>query len=161
LSRTLSKLGMSTLSYGGKIQLARTGASQFDVMLLGATQSSASLLFGTTGGAVVDSLSTRIALVLAYAARAAFCVLMPTLFGDSLAALIVLVFVVGILSQVTSPALKAATAMVATVAELATVSSFLALSSSIGTAIGSTVVAPLAVKFSGIELAMYIAGGVF
>jgi MFS family permease len=161
LSRTLSKLGMSTLSYGGKIQLARTGASQFDVMLLGATQSTASLLFGTTGGAVVDSLSTRIALVLAYTAQAAFCILTPVLFGANLASLIVLVFLVGVLSQVTSPALKAATALVATAAELATVSSFLALSSSIGTAIGSTVVAPLAVKFSGIELAMYIAGVVF
>jgi MFS family permease len=161
LSRTLSKLGMATLSYGGKIHLARTGAPQIAVTLLGATQATAALLFGTTGGAVVDSLSTRIALVLAYAAQAAFCVLMPTLFGDSLAGLIVLVFVVGVLSQVTSPALKAATALVATAAELATVSSFLALSSSIGTALGSTVVAPLAVKVSGVELAMYLAGAVF
>jgi MFS family permease len=160
-SRTLSKLGMATLSYGGKIHLARTGASQFDVTLLGATQSTASLLFGTSGGAVVDSLSMRIALVFAYATQAAFCILMPTLFGANLTALIILVFLVGMLSQITSPALKSATALVATAAELATVSSFLALSSSIGTAMGSTVVAPLAVKVSGIELAMYIAGGVF
>jgi MFS family permease len=161
LSRMLSKLGMSTLSYGGKIYLARAGASQFDVSLLGATQSTAALLFGARGGAVADSLSTRIALVLAYLAQAAFCILLPTLFGANLAALIVLVFLVSILSQVTSPALKAATALVATAAELATVSSFLALSSSIGTAIGSTVLAPLLVKVSGIELAMYVAGGVF
>jgi sugar phosphate permease len=118
-------------------------------------------LFGTTGGAVVDSLSTRIALVLAYAAQAAFCILMPTIFGANLAALIVLVFLVGILSQVTSPAPKAATALVATAAELATVSSFLAMSSSVGTAVGSAVLAPLLVKVSGIELVMYVAGGVF
>src|SRR5262249_32335958 len=136
LSRTLSKLGLSTLSYGAKIHLARTGASQFDVSLLGATQSSAALLFGAQCGTVADSLSTRISLVFAYLAPPASCILVPTIFGATLPALIVLVFFVGIISQITSPALKAATALVATAAELATVSSFLALSSSIGTALG-------------------------
>jgi MFS family permease len=161
LSHILSKAGTQTLSYGSMVHLARIGGSQIEVSLLSASGSLAALAFGLRGGAVADSLPKRIALGLSYALQAALCFLVPHFLGTGIAPLFLLIFTVSILTQITSPAVKVAVAVVATTAELATVTVLLGFAGGIGTAIGSAALAPLLIKQWGIRIAMYAAGVLF
>jgi MFS family permease len=157
-ARNISKLGIATLSYGAMVYLADNGASQIQVSVVGAMGYLAALLFGSQGGAVVDSLPKRNALMLGYAGQAALCFIFPTVFGTSVLDLTILAFLVATLATITSPALKATVALVATVAAMATVAAVLNLFGSFGTAIGQAFVAPVLIKVSGIKAVMYVSG---
>ena len=158
LARNVSKLGIATLSYGAMVYLAENGASQIQVSVVGAMGYLAALLFGSQGGAVVDSLPKRNALMLGYAGQAALCFVFPTLFGTSDFDPTILAFLVASLATITSPSLKATVALVASVAAMATVAAVLNLFGSFGTAIGQAFVAPVLIKVSGIEAVMYASG---
>jgi MFS family permease len=159
-ARNVSKLGIATLSYGAMVYLADTGASQIEVSLVGATGYLAALIFGAQGGAVVDSMPKRNALMAGYAAQAALCFIFPTFFGTSVLDLTILAFLVATLATITSPALKATVALVATVAAMATVAAVLNLFGSFGTAIGQAFVAPIVINVSGIDAIMYVTGAI-
>jgi hypothetical protein len=58
-SRLLSELGMSTLTYGAMVYLAREGADQIQITLLSSAGALAALIFGLRGGLIADSLSRR------------------------------------------------------------------------------------------------------
>jgi MFS family permease len=161
LSHILSKAGTQTLTYGSMVHLARIGGSQIEISLLSASGSLAALAFGLRGGAVADSLPKRVALGLSYALQAALCFVVPRYVGTGIAPLFLLIFAVSILTQVTSPALKVAVAIVATTAELGTVTVLLGFAGGIGTAIGSATLAPLLIKQWGIRVLMYAAGVLF
>src|SRR5215211_3703476 len=110
-SRLASVLGIATLTYGAMIYLASIGAPQFVISLMGATRYLAALLFGIGGGALADAMSKRTAMVTAYALQAAACFIIPTVWGISGTSLIVLIFVVSMLGQIATPAVKAATSL--------------------------------------------------
>ncbi|HEY7033923.1 MAG TPA: MFS transporter [Thermomicrobiales bacterium] len=157
-ARNISKLGIATLSYGAMVYLADNGASQIQVSVVGAMGYLAALLFGSQGGAVVDSMSKRNALMAGYAGQAALCIIFPIFFGADVIDLTVLAFLVASLATITSPALKATVPLVATVAAMATVAAVLNLFGSFGTAIGQAFVAPVLIKVSGIDAVMYASG---
>jgi MFS family permease len=160
-SHVLSKAGSQILGYGSMVHLARIGGSQIEISLLSASGSLAALAFGVRGGAVADSLPKRVALGLSYSAQAALCFVVPRYLGTGVGALLLLIFAVSILTQITSPALKVAVAVVATAAELANVAVLLGFAGGIGTAIGAAVLAPVLIKQWGITIAMYAAGALF
>src|SRR6185312_1184365 len=85
----------------------------------------------------------------------------PRYLGTGVGALLLLIFAVSILTQITSPALKVAVAVVATAAELANVAVLLGFAGGIGTAVGAAVLAPVLIKQWGISIAMYAAGVLF
>ncbi len=157
-ARNISKLGIATLSYGAMVYLAESGASQIQVSIVGSMGYLAALLFGAQGGAVVDSMTKRNALMFAYAAQAALCFIFPRFIGTSVIDLTILAFLVSTLATISGPALKATVAMVSTAAAMATVAAVLNLFGSFGTAIGQAFVAPILIKVSGIELVMYASG---
>ena len=72
-ARFVASLGIATLSYGAMIFLATEGASQIAISLIGSTRYLAALLFGIGGGALVEAMSKRTAIVTAYALQAAAC----------------------------------------------------------------------------------------
>ena len=160
-SQILSRAGSQILSYGSMVHLAGIGGSQIEISLLSASGALAALVFGVRGGAVADSLPKRVALGLSYAAQAALCFVIPRYLGTGIGALFLLIFAVSILTQITSPALKVAVALVATAAELATVTVLLGFAGGIGTAIGSAILAPMLIKQWGITIAAYAAGVLF
>src|SRR6476620_3951596 len=145
-SQILSRAGSQILSYGSMVHLAGIGGSQIEISLLSASGTLAALVFGVRGGAVADSVPKRVALGLSYAAQAALCFVVPRYLGTGVGALLLLIFAVSILTQITSPALKVAVALVATAAELATVTVLLGFAGGIGTAIGSAILAPVLIK---------------
>jgi MFS-type transporter involved in bile tolerance (Atg22 family) len=127
VSRFLSQAGLSTLTYGAMVHVARNGGSQLDVSLLSVSGSLAALAFGLRGGVIADSLQKRLALGLSYAAQSALCFVVATFFGIGLASLLLLIFAISILTQITSPTLKAAVTVVATAADFGTVTVVLGL----------------------------------
>ena len=154
----VQKLGIATLSYGGMIYLASTGASQLQVSLVGVTGFIAELLFGLQGGRLTDAMSKRTAMIIGYLAQAALCFIVPIFFGTDVVDLVFLAFMASILATVMAPAIKSTVALVSTPAALATVAAMIGLFGSFGTAIGQAFVAPILIKTSGIDAVMYGAG---
>lgn len=161
LSRALSQAGTTTLSYGAMVWVAKIGGTQFQVSMLTASSALAAMLFGLQGGQVADSMTKRVALALGYALQAALCVLVPQFFGTTAGSLVALIFIVSLLTQVTSPAGKAAVAIVATVPALATVNSLLSIVGGLGSGLGSGIIAPALIRHGNIRLLMYAAGAMF
>ncbi len=159
-ARFVASLGISTLAYGAMVFLATVGASQASISLIGSTRYFAALLFGISGGALVDVMSKRTAIVTAYALQAAACFIFPTIWGTSIPSLILLVLVVAALGQITTPAVKAATALVSTVAQVAIVAAIISVAGGIGAAMGSAFLAPILINIADIRVIIYVAGAV-
>jgi MFS family permease len=158
VSRLASVLGIATLSYGAMIYLADIGAPQLSISLMGASRYLAALLFGIGGGALADAMSKRTAMVTAYALQAAACFIIPTVWGTSQLSLLVLIFVTAMLGQIVTPAVKAATALVTTAAQVAIVAAIISVAGGIGSALGTTFLAPLLINVGTLEWLAYVSG---
>ncbi len=160
-SRAASKLATAIVSYGAMVYLAIQGASQLQVSLVSASSYAAALAFGIQGGSLSDSMSKRLALVAGYVAQALLCFLVPVFWGTDVAALMFIMFFASALNQVISPSIKSAVALVATPGQLATVSATVTMAGSIASAIGSSVFAPLLIKYSSMRVILIIAGFIY
>ena len=159
-SRFATMLAIATLSYGLMVYLATAGASQNVVSLVGGMRFFAAMLFGIAGGVITESMSKRGAMVSAYALQATACFVLPVIWGTSLPALVVLVFVISALAQVVAPAVKAATALVSTPAQVATVAAIISLAAGLGAALGSAFFAPFFLSAGSLRLLIYACGAI-
>ncbi len=160
LSRFLSRAGGQIMSYGIMVFLAAAGASQLEISFAKAAAFLAALLFGLQGGMLADSRPKRQILLFGFAVLAGVCFLTPFLLGTSNGDLLFVIFVSSAINQVVGPGMKSIVAIVATPAELATTSALVNIVGSIGSSIGSTLIAPVLIKQSGID-AILIAAGIF
>ncbi len=160
-SRAASKLAMAVVSYGAMVYLAEEGASQLQISLVAASTYAAALFFGIQGGTLSDSLSKRIALIVGYIAQAALCILIPIFWGTEVGALMLIMFLTSAINQIVTPSIKSATALVATPAQLATVSASISVIGSIASAIGSSFLAPILIKYTSIEAVLAVGGIVY
>jgi MFS family permease len=161
VSRFVSKMANSTLSYGVMVFLATAGASQIEISLASSAGYLAALIFGLQGGMLADSAPKRRVLAIAFIVQAASCFLLPPLVGTDVGALLVLIFLTSALSQVISPGLKSVVAIVATPGQVATTGALVNVLGSIGSAIGSSFLAPILIKVSGIDAVLYVTGALF
>jgi MFS family permease len=159
IARTASKLGLATLSYGGMVFLARQGASEIQIVLVGASGYIAALLFGLQGGVLADIMPKRIALAFGLGLQAILCFAIPAFWGTTILPLVALIFLISTISQLTSPAMKSAVRLVTTTARIASVSALISLAGSIGSAIGSSFLAPILIRQWGVSVVMYVTGG--
>lgn len=160
VSRFASVLGITTLSYGAMIHLAAVGAPQIAISVLGATSYVAALTFGIGGGALSEAMSKRRAMVTAYALQSAVCFVVPTIWGPSVPALLVLIFLIAALGQIVTPAVKAATALVATTSQVAVVAAIISVAGGIGAAVGTAFLAPFLVNAGSLQAVAYVSGSV-
>ncbi len=161
VSRFASKMAGSTLSYGVMVFLATAGASQFEISLASSASYLAALLFGLQGGMLADSAPKRQVLYLSLIIQAGACFLVPSLFGTDIGDLLFVIFLTSALSQIVSPGLKSVVAIVATPAEVATTGALVNVLGSTGSAIGSSLLAPILIKASGIDAVLYVTGFLF
>jgi predicted MFS family arabinose efflux permease len=160
MSRFASVLGITTLSYGAMIHLAAVGAPQIAISTLGATSYIAALAFGIGGGALSEAMSKRRAMVTAYALQSAACFIVPTIWGSSVPALLVLIFLIAALGQIVTPAVKAATALVATTSQVAVVAAIISVAGGVGAAVGTAFLAPFLVNAGSLQAVAYVSGSV-
>ena len=146
------------LRYGALIAVVSSGGSAFDAALVGVASLVPPTLLGLYGGAVADALPKRIALALVYSLDAALCFIVPVFFGTGLGAVMLLLFAVNVLGQVSGPTEQSFTPLVATNAQLATATSLSSLASNVGTAFGTALLAPVLLKLFGVRAVFFVAG---
>ena len=142
-SRFTSRMAQTTRSYGSMVHLSQAGTSQLGVSLVGSASYVAPLFFGAQGGTATDTMSKRVALAFGFGVQALLCFLAALLIGTSVGSLMFLMFLTSLLMVIVTPSIKAAVAIVSTPSEMASVNAVIALVGSIGSAIGSTMVAPI------------------
>ena len=157
-SRFLSDAAQQSLAFGSLVAVARGGGSSLEVALVGVAAILPAALLGMYGGAIADSVPARAALAGAYSAQALLCFVVPPLFGTSLPVLLILIFAVNSLQQVSSPEESAVLPLVATEEELASAASLINLASAAGGALGIGVLAPVLVRTVGVLPVFYVAG---
>jgi MFS family permease len=160
-SRAAGKLALATVSYGSMVFLAEEGASQLAISIVASATYVAPLFFGLQGGTLADSLSKRIALIGGFIAQAATVFLIPIIFGTGVWELVIIMFLSSALMQIVTPSLKSAVALVATPAQLATTSALVGVVGSIASAMGSAFLAPILVKWGGINLVLGVSGVIY
>ena len=129
------------IRYGALIAVVSGGGSAFDAALIGVVSLIPPTLLGLWGGAVADALPKRVALALVYSLDAALCFIIPVFFGTGIGAMMLLLFAVNVLGQVSGPTEQSFTPLVASEAQLATAASLTSLASNVGTAFGTAILA--------------------
>lgn len=157
-SRFASKMAGSTLSYGIMVFLAAAGASQLEISTANSAAYLAALLFGLQGGTLADTAPKRRILAIGFLIQALLCLVLPIVFGTDILPMLVLIFLTSAITQVVSPGIKSIVSVVSTPAEVATTGALVNVLGSIGSAIGSSFIAPLLIKYLGIN-AILITGG--
>jgi MFS family permease len=160
-ARFASKMAGSTLSYGIMVFLAAAGASQLEISAASSASYLAALLFGLQGGTLADSGPKRRILAIGFVVQALLCLVLPVVFGTDIVPMLVLIFLTSALTQVISPGLKSIVAVVSSPAEVATTGALVNVLGSIGSAIGSSFIAPLLIKYFGINAILATAGILF
>jgi MFS family permease len=158
LSRFLSESAQQALVFGAAVSVARDGGSALQVALVGAAAILPPALLGMYGGAVADTLPVRLALAGAYTGQALLCFIIPWAFGTELAAVLVLLFLVNTLGQVSGPTESSVLPLVANEEELASAASLINLAAAAGGAFGIAFLSPVMVKAFGVEEMFYAAG---
>jgi MFS family permease len=157
-SRFFADAGQQALAYGALIALVRGGGSTLDTALLGVAALLPPALLGIYGGTIADALPKRIALAGIYNLQALLCFAAPSLIGTDLLAMMALLFAVNTLGQVSGPSESSVIPLVATETQLASATSMLSLASTLGTAFGTALLAPVLVRAFGVETVIYVAG---
>lgn len=158
VSRFLSDAGQQAIAYGALVAVARQGGSALDLALLGAAAMLPPAILGVYGGMVADALPQRLALAAVYNLQALLCFLTPSLLGTDLGAMLFLLFAVSALGQVSGPTESAALPLVARRTELASAAAAVSLASTLGTAFGTALLAPVIVKAAGVRPVLYLSG---
>ncbi len=146
------------MTYGIMVYLAVAGSSQFEISIAKSAAFLAALLFGLQGGMLADSRPKRQILWVSFAVLGAVCFLTPLLLGTSSGDLLFVIFVSSAITQIVSPGLKSIVAIVSTPGELATTSALVNIVGSVGSSIGSTLIAPVLIKQSGVDAILICAG---
>ncbi|HEU4759822.1 MAG TPA: MFS transporter [Dehalococcoidia bacterium] len=157
-SRFLSDAGQQSLAFGALVAVTRGGASTFEVALVGVAALVPPATLGLYGGTVADALPKRVALAGVYALQAALCFIVPTLIGTRLSDMLLLLFAVNALGQVSGPTESSVLPLVASKEELASAVSLMGLSSAAGSALGTALLAPVLVRVVGVAPVLYLAG---
>ncbi len=157
-SRFLTDAAQQALAFGSLVAVARGGGSAVEVALVGVAALLPPALLGLYGGAIADTLPVRVALAGAYAGQALLCLLAPWLFGTGLGVVVVLLFLVNTLGQVSGPTESATLPLVANEAELASAASLINLASAAGSAFGMALLAPVLVRAFGVHAVFVLSG---
>jgi Na+/melibiose symporter-like transporter len=158
VSRFLSDAGQQSLAYGALISVFRGGGTAFDAALLGTATLLPPAILGLYGGAIADALPKRIALAGVYNLQAILCFATPGLIGTDLVAMMVLLFAVNTLGQVSGPTESSVLPVVANEGELASGASLISFISTLGSAFGTALLAPVLVRAFGVDAVIYVAG---
>ncbi len=160
-SRFLSDVAIQALLYGSLIATVRQGGTEVHAALLGIAYLLPGVVLALYGGALADALPKRLALVAAYLAMGLLCFVITGTFGTGFRSLLLVIFSVRALHQLSQPSEASAVPLVATREELASATSFLSFASSAGEVAGKALLAPVVVRVWGVDPVIVLAGCLF
>jgi MFS family permease len=161
VSRFLTDVAMQALLYGTLIAVVRRDGDALDAALIGTAYLLPGTVLGLHGGAIADALPKRVALAGAYVAMGLLCFAVPLVLGTGLEALLLILFTVRVLHQISQPSEASAVPLVADSDELASANSLMSLASSAGEVVGKAVLAPVLVLRYGVDPVITLAGVLF
>jgi Na+/melibiose symporter-like transporter len=157
-SRFFSDAGQQAVLFGALVAVARGGGSALEVAAVGVASLLPPALLGLYGGALADTLPKRVALGGTYACQAVLCFVLPTVFGTDLWLVLILIFSVNALGQVSGPTESSVVPLVATETQLASAVSMIGLAAAAGAAFGTALLAPILVRAAGETQVFYVGG---
>lgn len=157
-SRFLSDAGQQAIVFGALVAVARDDGSALEVALVGVAALLPPATLGLYGGAIADTLPKRVALGGTYALQALLCFAIPTFFETDLLVVVVLIFLVNSLGQVSGPTESSVLPLVATEEQLASAVSMIGLAAAAGAAFGTALLAPILVRTVGVTEVFYVGG---
>ncbi len=160
-SRFLTDIALQALLYGALIASARARGSAIDAAMLGTAYLLPGVVLGMFGGVVADAVPKRVALGGAYVTMGLLSLAIPLSLGTEFRSLLLVLFAVRVLHQVSQPSEASAVPLVATDDELASATSFLSFASSVGEVVGKALLAPLVVRAFGVTPVTVLAGLLF
>lgn len=160
-SRFLSDIGIQALLYGSLIATVRGGGNEVDAALLGVAYLLPGVALAMYGGALADALPKRLALVGAYLTMGILCFVIIGVFGTGFRSLLLVIFSVRALHQLSQPSEASALPLVANREELASATSFISFASSAGEVVGKALLAPVLVRVWGVNPVIAFAGMLF
>ena len=160
-SRFLADMAQQALLFGALIAIAREGGGAFEAGLLGCAFLLPGVVLGMYGGAVADAVPKRVALAGAYFGMGALTLAIPLALGTEFGSLLLVLFLVRVLFQVSQPSEASTVPLVANDDELAGATSMLGLVSSAGELIGKALLAPVIVRAFGVNPVTIMAGLLF
>lgn len=160
-SKALSEAARDTAKYAALVAVVSSNGSVFESSLMTVAMLVPSALFGLYAGEVADSLPKRTIIAGGYALAAVSCLLIPTIFSTDVGPLVALVFFVTAFGQLAGPAEDSVVPLVVSKRQVASATSMLGLASSLGTAFGAALLAPLLLKLTSVRVVMYVAGFLF
>ena len=160
-SRFLADMAQQALLFGALIAIARAGGGAFEAGLLGCAFLLPGVALGMYGGAVADAIPKRVALAGAYFGMGALTLAIPLALGADFGSLLLVLFAVRVLFQVSQPSEASTVPLVADSDELAGATSMLGLVSSAGELIGKALLAPVIVRAFGVNPVTIMAGLLF
>ena len=129
-SRFLTDIALQALLYGALIASARSEGNVIDAALLGIAYLLPGVVLGMFGGVVADALPKRVALAGAYLMMGVLSLAIPISLGTEFRSLLLILFAVRALHQISQPSEASAVPLVASSEELASATSFLSFVSS-------------------------------
>ncbi len=160
-SKALSDAARDAAKYAALVAVVSSNGSVFESSLMTVAMLLPTALLGLYAGEVADSLPKRTVIAVAYMLAALACFLIPTIFGTDVGPLMALVFLVSAFGQLANPAEDSVVPLVANKQQVATATSMLGLASSLGTAFGMALLAPVLLKLTSVRVVMYVAGLLF
>lgn len=157
-SRFLSDAGQQALAYAALVAVVRGGGSALEAALVGVAALVPPMALGLYGGAVADALPKRLALAVTYNLQALLCFIVPPTVGTDLPVLLLLIFAVNTLGQVSGPTESSILPLVTSEAELASAASLVNFASAAGAAVGTALLAPVLVRAFGVDTVIYVVG---
>ncbi len=157
-STFLSDGSRQGLRYGALVAIVTRGGSTLDSALLGAFALMPPAFLGMYGGAIADRLPRRAALITIYILQAVACLTLPFIFGTGFWSVAFLVFAINVLGQVSGPSERSLSPLVAPDHQVAGANALLSLSSNVGAAFGTAVLAPVLVRIAGVEALFVVCG---
>ena len=156
-AKFLADAGKDSVKYAALVGVIYAGGNAFASSLIGLASLIPGVIFALYGGAISDSMPKRLALAGAYSSMAAACIIIPTVFDESVLMYFSLVFIVQSLAQITSPAEQTLLPMVNSEEQIATANSIMGMVSSIGTTVGTAILAPIILLVWGPDIVFYTA----
>ncbi|MCA9847711.1 MAG: MFS transporter [Dehalococcoidia bacterium] len=161
VSRFFTDVALQALLYGALVATARGGGTALDAAVLGVAALLPGVVLGLYGGTIADALPQRVALALAYVGMAVACFSVAWVSDAGFWALVVVLFAVRALHQVSQPSEASAVPLTADSAELASANSMMSLASSAGEVVGKALLAPVLVRAYGVRSVVTAAGVLF
>lgn len=160
-ARFLAEAGQQSLAYGAIVAAVRSGGSALDASIIGLAALIPPATIGIYLGGITDAIPKRLALGGGYALQALACFLIPGILGTDVAAVTLLLLIVHTFGQISGPAESAVLPLLVPEDRLSSAASKISLASSAGSAVGTALVAPIAVRLFGVVPMIFAAGLMF